>query len=92
MVRAAHEQTDRIRGFRPSDHWANNPSLLRGTPGQTGDQLVEEVRSRLIPGETLLDVGAGAGRFALPLATTCRKVTAVDPSPTMCSVLRESLT
>ena len=91
LVRAEHEQTDRIRGFRPSDHWANNPSLFRGTPNPTGDIVVEAALSRIMPGETLLDVGSGGGRFALPLAASCRTVTAVDPSPTMCGVLRQSL-
>ena len=57
---------------------------------RTGDALVEEIRSRLTPGETLLDVGAGGGRLALPLALTCQTVTAVEPSPSMCSVLRET--
>ncbi|MSQ13278.1 MAG: class I SAM-dependent methyltransferase [Dehalococcoidia bacterium] len=31
----------------------------------------------------MLDVGAGAGRYALPLALCCRHVTAVEPSPAM---------
>ena len=29
----------------------------------------------------MLDIGAGAGTFAIPLAATARKVTAVEPSP-----------
>ena len=91
MVRAEHEQSDRIRGVRPTDHWAQNTSLFRGNPNRTGDASIEEVRSRAGPGETLLDVGAGGGRFALPLALTCRTVTAVEPSPSMCSVLRQAL-
>ena len=91
MVRAEHEQSDRIRGVRPTDHWARNTSLFRGNPNRTGDASIEEVRSRARPGETLLDVGAGGGRFALPLALTCRTVTAVEPSPSMCSALRQAL-
>ena len=52
--------------------------------------MVERLRSRLQPDDTLLDVGAGGGRLALPLALSCRSVTAVEPSPSMCAVLRET--
>ena len=38
----------------------------------------------------MLDVGAGGGRLALPLALSCRSVNAVEPSPSMCAVLRET--
>ena len=51
---------------------------------------MERLRSRLRPEDSLLDVGAGGGRLALPLALTCRSVTAVEPSPSMCAVLRET--
>jgi cyclopropane fatty-acyl-phospholipid synthase-like methyltransferase len=38
---------------------------------------------------TVLDVGGGAGRFALPLALRCRHVTVVEPSPSMGESLRQ---
>ena len=90
MVRVEHEQSDRMRGVRPTDHWTESAPQFKADPHRAGDALVEELRSRLRPGETLLDVGAGGGRLALPLALTCRTVTAVEPSPSMCSVLRET--
>jgi SAM-dependent methyltransferase len=37
-----------------------------------------------------LDIGAGGGRLALPLALDAEKVIAVEPSPSMCRVLREA--
>jgi len=40
------------------------------------------------PSLTLLDVGAGAGRFAIPLAKRVRQVTAVDPSEAMLTQLK----
>ena len=49
------------------------------------ERLLTEVR----PDETWLDVGAGAGRFALPVARRVREVVAVDPSERMLTALRE---
>lgn len=43
-------------------------------------------------GATLLDVGAGAGRFAIPLARAVRAVTAVEPSAALRAILREDAT
>ena len=90
MVRMEHAQSDRRRGVRPTDHWSRDAVSFKADPHRTGDTLVEELRARLRPGETLLDVGAGGGRLALPLALTCATVTAVEPSPSMCAVLRET--
>ena len=90
MVRVEHEQSDRMRGVRPTDTWTQFASQFKADPHRTDDVVVEELRSRMMPGETLLDVGAGGGRLALPLALTCGTVTAVEPSPSMCAVLRET--
>src|SRR5712692_1952199 len=38
---------------------------------------------------TLVDIGAGTGTFALAAAPFCRRVVAVDVSPTMITLLRE---
>ncbi len=90
MVRVEHAQSDRMRGPRPTDHWSRDARAFKADPHRQGDAVVESLRSRLIPGETLLDVGAGGGRLALPLALTCSAVTAVEPSASMCAVLRET--
>ena len=90
MVRVEHAQSDRTRGPRPADHWTRDAASFKADPHRQGDAMVENLRSRLAPGETLLDVGAGGGRLALPLALTCSSVTAVEPSPSMCAVLRET--
>ncbi|MDE2781032.1 MAG: class I SAM-dependent methyltransferase [Chloroflexota bacterium] len=90
MVRLEHEQSDRIRGQRPTDSWATAAQNFKQDPFRTDDAVVEALRSRLVSGETLLDVGAGGGRLALPLALTCSAVAAVEPSPSMCAVFRET--
>ena len=90
MVRVEHEQSDRKRGVRPSDHWTDYARQFKENPHRQGDPLVEALRVHLSAQDTLLDVGAGGGRLALPLALSCRSVTAVEPSPSMCLVLRET--
>ena len=90
MVRVEHAQSDRMRGVRPTDTWSQSATQFKADPHRTGDRTVEALRSRVQPGETLLDIGAGGGRLALPLALTCSAVTAVEPSPSMCAVLRET--
>ena len=37
-------------------------------PARTDDPVLEELLALTLPGETWLDIGAGAGRFALPIA------------------------
>lgn len=43
------------------------------------------------PDETWLDIGAGGGRYALPLALDVRRIVALDPSPSMLQVLRAGM-
>ncbi len=61
----------------------------RGPTTRSSDALLRLVRS----GETWLDVGAGAGRFALPIARALDpsggSVVALDASPSMLEGLRE---
>jgi SAM-dependent methyltransferase len=54
------------------------------------DPFVRTLRGILRPTDTLLDVGAGAGRYCLPLAASVARVTAVEPSPAMRAQLAEA--
>ena len=53
--------------------------------------VLERVRELVPPGATLLDLGAGTGAFALPLAEVAGQVTALDHSAAMLRVLRRKL-
>ena len=91
MVEAEHAQTFRLRDSVPSslDHWRGSSGRFRLDPYRSGDATVDLLFRKIGAHETLLDVGAGAGRLSLPLSLKCKEVTAVEPSPSMASALRE---
>jgi len=66
------------------DNWAKSLPLKMGHSG-----YVEEVlnRLRLLPEDSLLDVGAGTGALAIPLARRVHRVTALDQSPYMLEII-----
>lgn len=93
-VRANREQVERIREVPDgADFYAPVQSLFRADPTRTDDPILNELLDHLRPGETWLDVGAGAGRFALPIARALDdsggSVIALDPSASMLESLRE---
>ena len=88
MIQAEHAQSDRMRGSaHPVDHWRPYARQFQADPCRSGDELVDRLVSQVARHHTLIDVGAGGGRLALPLALRCRHVTAVEPSDSMASVL-----
>ena len=90
MVRVEHEQSDSMRKEDPpADSWSNFAQQFRADPRRTDDPLVNHLRQLVTSEQVILDVGAGGGRLALPLALEAKKVIAVEPSPSMCRVLRE---
>jgi len=90
MVRAEHEQSDSMRKENPpADSWSNFAQQFRADPRRTDDPLVNHLRQVVTSEQVVLDVGAGGGRLALPMALEAKKVIAVEPSPSMCRVLRE---
>ena len=94
LVETEHAQSDRKRGEipPPQDHWRPFAKNFRADPHRTGDPLVNRLLQEVEPQHTVMDVGAGGGRLALPLALRCAKMVAVEPSSSMCQVLREQAT
>lgn len=54
------------------------------------DMLVDFITNDLKPGETALDIGAGTGRWTVPLAKAAAKVTAVEPAGAMLEILKKN--
>src|SRR6266702_3128245 len=68
---------------RRSDYWDHRaPSYARITRHRH-DEFLRVVEPYISPRKTLIDVGAGAGRHAVPLAEKLEWVTAVEPSEGM---------
>jgi len=53
--------------------------------------LLDKVQRHLDKNSTVLDIGAGTGAFALPLARLVKAVTMVEPSPEMIRVLSNKI-
>lgn len=90
-VEAHHEQTIRVRGdVVYPDMWSALAESFRDDPHRTDDPVVNVISKWLTPVATVLDVGGGAGRYALPLALKSNRVTVLDPSPSMLEALGRS--
>jgi precorrin-6B methylase 2 len=57
----------------------------------TPDPIREFLIARIRASDTVLDIGAGTGSWAVPLARVASRLTALEPSPSMREVLLETL-
>lgn len=92
-VRRNREQAERCRRAAPEggDFYAPVASWFRADPRREGDAVLDALRALVRADETVLDIGAGGGRYALPLALHARETIAVEPSEGMRAVLREGM-
>ena len=93
-VAANAEQVDRFREIPDgTDFYAPVTGLFRADPRRTDEPALDALLRLVRPGETWLDIGAGAGRYALPvalaLAPSGGRVIALDASPGMLDALLE---
>ena len=93
-VRASAEQVDRFREVPDgADFYAPVTGLFRADPRRTDEPVLEALLRLVKPGETWIDIGAGAGRYALPIALALApsggRVIALDASPGMLDALLE---
>lgn len=91
-VRANREQVERTRESAPAaDFYAPFAPRFRADPRRTDDAALDVLRSLIDRDETWMDIGAGGGRYALPIALRAKEVIAVEPSEGMIGVLREGM-
>ena len=90
MVEEEHAQSERVRGpdRAPSDSWQAFAERFR-PDASAEDPLVQRLLREIEPHHTVMDVGAGGGRLALPISMHCKQVVAVEPSASMGSILEE---
>ncbi|HLZ29318.1 MAG TPA: methyltransferase domain-containing protein [Chloroflexota bacterium] len=90
-VRANREQVEQFREASPKDFYAPIAGMFRADPRRQDEPTLASLRSLVRPADVVLDVGAGGGRYALPLALEVQEVIAVDPSDGMLRVLRDGM-
>ncbi len=89
-VQADLEQVNRCREVAdPADFYAPVKDRFRMDPRRTDDETLTALVALARPEDVWLDVGAGGGRYALPMALHVRHVVAIDPSPAMLGALTE---
>lgn len=91
QVEEHHAQTQRVReDAGEEDYWGGGIAAhFRDHPMREDDPVLNRLVRWVDAESTVLDVGGGAGRFALPLARRCREVTVVEPSAAMVEQLKE---
>ncbi|MBI2760263.1 MAG: class I SAM-dependent methyltransferase [Chloroflexi bacterium] len=79
-------------GRTTANFWASRAGFFRPSmqhQAATADNFLKRVLERVTPDTSVLDVGAGGGRYAIPLAAHAREVVAVEPAGPMVETMRE---
>jgi SAM-dependent methyltransferase len=84
LVTAERQQVEQLRNRpRPGDFYGPVAESFRADPRRTDEPALEQIRRLVRPDETWIDVGAGGGRYTLPIALLARHLYAVEPSAGM---------
>jgi SAM-dependent methyltransferase len=75
---------------RPEDFYGPIATAFTADPRRTDEPLLDTLRSLVRQDETWIDIGAGGGRYTLPIALLAKKVYAVEPSKGMTEALTAS--
>jgi SAM-dependent methyltransferase len=91
QVKARAAQVERLRVQGGEAYWASRGRRFQAMAGvaATDDPVLSFLDRWLSPETTVLDVGAGFGRYALAIAPLVSQVIAVEPSSAMADLLRQ---
>lgn len=89
LIEADREQVERLREDARPDYYRPVAGSFRPGIRDSVEWPVLEALAR--PGDTWLDIGAGGGRFAIPLAAIVERVIAIEPSEAMREVLTSAI-
>ena len=84
VAAATHHTTEREKVTRGKKHFRRD-SPVRPDP------LLDFVLEKLTGVQSFLDIGAGNGRWTIPVAKVARNVTVIEPSNSMLEMLRENV-
>ena len=93
-VERHHAQSESVMeaSLREGDFWRNLAPMFRADPYREDDEALNALLELTPEGGSVLDVGSGAGRFAIPLALRRgAAVSVIDPSPSMLEQLEASV-
>ncbi|HEX5479528.1 MAG TPA: class I SAM-dependent methyltransferase [Dehalococcoidia bacterium] len=86
---AAGYAAQRERVAAAGDMWAGCAGSFRPNLDAPLSAVQQKAASFIRAEDVLIDVGGGAGRMCVPLASRCREVVCIDPSPAMGVVFEE---
>ncbi len=91
IVTAEREQVENLPNRpRPEDFYGPVANIFKADPRRTDEPLVDAILELVKPDETWIDLGAGGGRYGLPIALHAKKLYAVEPSAGMRKAFAES--
>ncbi len=76
---------------KPEDFYQPVAQSFRAEPDRSNDPVLEHLQSLALAEETWLDLGAGGGRYAVPMSQHLARVIAIEPSEGMREVLTASI-
>lgn len=89
IVEEEYEQVESVREWQDEDHYQPIAHHFTADPRRDDDEILNRLKEFSGPETSWLDIGAGGGRNALPLALSSKLVIAVDPSGGMRGVLSD---